>query len=212
MFLALLIATVVGTAAITAADGWHPPTGGISTGLSDSYLFGTNSASSIGWLMPANTMVTTSLTANSSLNHIVDAAFNVFPFQLGTKILRLGLYVDGVLSAERSYNFSNLIEPTPATIAQNLSAVQGAQLANFSSSLVAIAVSLELNGSLPAGTVVTVAAIASSPIWVQVTQNSGVTSHEEAATSSLPSVLQLGSPGFDASPYVPCIQVATDRA
>ena len=161
--------------------------------------------------MPANTPVVTSFVANHSLNNFVGATFNVFPYHIqGNTLLVLGLYVNGVLAAEQEYKLDSVIAH-PAVLIQNLSSLPGNDTAEFSSSLIGATVTLFMTNTLPTGTTLTVAASATSPVWVQVSDRSSVHSYEIVTTSTLPQNLQSTTAGQRISPDTPSIQVASDE-
>ncbi len=127
--------------------------------------FGSSGIGNVGWLMPPNTLISTSYVANVTLSGFIEATLNVFPYQIkpGTA-LHLGLYLNGRLSATQDYDLSGNYT-TPATI---LGPVDHG-VANFSNSLLGFTVSdLPLGTTFPPGTTMTVTAWASNPIWVQV--------------------------------------------
>ncbi len=127
--------------------------------------FGSSQTGDTGWLMPANTVISTSYVANQSLSSFIGAALNVYPYEIqsGTA-LDLGLYVKAKLVATQNYVLTGIYK-TPATILRNA----GSGLAEFSNSTVGYTVALlHLTSSFPAGTKVTVTAWASNPVWIQV--------------------------------------------
>jgi hypothetical protein len=149
------------------------------------YLFGNTGSVFRGWQMPEDTLLTTSFVTTQSVHNWLVLSINVFPFEAAQNTtLYLGLYVNGQLVANNSDDVSQNHAHQAVMEGQPV-AVQGSRLANFSSSLEAYAVSVELSDVLPVGTTVSLAAIVTSPIWIQ-TGSSGSTSHLTPDTAMLP--------------------------
>lgn len=177
-------------------------------GTQGNYGFGTNSSSYEGWLIPSNTLVTTSFVTTNSLNHYVSANLNVFPYQQ-TGTLYLGLYINGVLEANDTHNLNNS-HAQPATLLQNVSIANGAQLSVFSHSLEGYSIYFALQNSVPSGARLTVSVFATNPLWVQDADNSSTTSSEITTSNPLPLTLQSISK-FTPAPYTPIVQVDSDE-
>jgi len=145
--------------------------------------FGSRGIGNVGWFMPADTLISTSYSANRTLVGFIEATLNVFPYQItpGT-VLYLGLYTNGRLAATQDYNLSSS-HKTPATILGNVE--NG--VASFSNSLLGFTVSqFPLNATLPVGTTVTVTVWVSNPIWVEVDGTSVTHSYESFGLGSSP--------------------------
>jgi len=178
--------------------------------------FGSNGVGNTGWLMPANTIISTSYVANSSLSRFIVGTLNVFPYHVvpGT-VLRLGIYLNGQLAAARDYDLTGSYKDqdisgnynTPATMLGNVE--NG--MANFSNSLVGFTVSeFPLKGTLPSGTMVTVTAWASHPLWVQVDRTAPVHSYEASTLASYsPSVVVAANAGT-VTPYTLSVGLETN--
>jgi len=109
---------------------------------SGTYFFGNSSPSFSGWYMSAKILVSTSYVTNQSLNGFVGATFNVFPYQISQNTsLYLGLYVNGMLVANQSYNLS-AGRASPAVIQNHVSNQTGDRVATFSSSMEGYSVTL----------------------------------------------------------------------
>ena len=181
---------------------------GLGFGTQGNYELGTNSSSYEGWLIPSNTLVTTSFVATNSLNHYVSANLDVFPYQQ-TGTLYLGLYINGVLEANDTYNLNNL-HAHPATLLQNVSIANGAQLSIFSHSLEGYSVYFALQNSVPSGARLTVSVFTTNPLWVRAANSSSTSSYESVASNPLPLTLQSISK-FTPAPYTPVVQVDSDE-
>src|SRR5487761_661024 len=60
------------------------------------YNFGSDERGFTGWLMPANTDISTSYVTSQNASNFVTAILNVFPYQIEQNTsLRVGLYVNG---------------------------------------------------------------------------------------------------------------------
>jgi hypothetical protein len=135
--------------------------------------------------MPSNVSIATTYVANQSLNSFVEASVNLFPYQLPTgSSLYLGLYVNGNLEATQVYRLDQ-------GSGQNASIVSiiSANVANFTSSSMGFTVTYVPTSSLPTGTSITVTALATSPVWVQIDDQATTHSYESttlSASSSLP--------------------------
>lgn len=176
---------------------------------SNNYIFGSSGNSFTGWLIPAHTVISTSYTTNQSLNGFVSATVNVFPYNLpqnGT--LNLGLYVNGGLVASSSYSLGQSAAH-PAEISQDLVSQPGEALASFTPSLAGYSVSLSLRNPLPSGTVISVVAYASSPIWIQIDSGVHGLSHVEPSASPLPVSLATEQ---SVAPYTLSIQVQSNAS
>jgi hypothetical protein len=162
-------------------------------GLSTHRLhFGGAGIGSAGWLMPANTSISTSHSAGQSLSGFIEATLNVFPYKIqpGT-VLYLSLYTNDHFVANQEYDLSGTYQ-TPATMTR----MSGTGVADFSDSMLGFTVSqMSLNTALPAGTKVTVVTWVSNPIWVQVDSTSLTQSYEAqgVTTYSPPSVIIANS-------------------
>lgn len=202
---ALALVVTISSDSAQQRSGFSPLQSGFS-GSSGHYLFGTNSTSFKGWLMPSHVLLLSPFVASSSsLNHFVGATFNVFPYGIGqNKSLYLGLYVNGELRASQYYNLSD--GNAHSAVLQNY---LSNDLANFSASLEGYTVTLALRSALPVGTTITVSAFVSGPIWIQIADNPSVQSFEQISASPLPVSLQSVSAS---APYTPSVQVVSDEA
>lgn len=145
--------------------------------------FGSSGIGSTGWLMPGNTLVSTSHTSTQQLFGFIGATLNVFPYQIqsGTA-LYLNLYLDGQLAATSDYTLTDSYT-TPATVVTTI----GRDVANFSNSMLGFTVAqIPLTSPFLAGTQVTVLVWASNPIWVQVDATSLTHSYETPGLTSYP--------------------------
>ncbi len=188
IFLIMLIASVSILAFATPGIWPVSPLGANPHRLS----FGSSGIGTNGWLMPPNTLVQTSHTANHTLSGFVEGTFNVFPYHVlpDTKIY-LGLYLNGQLVATREYD-SPYNYNAPATILGNV--VNGA--ANFTDSMLVFNVSLlDLSKTLPSGTIMTLTAWVSKPLWVQIDRSSPTHSYETLGlvAYSPPSVVDISA-------------------
>lgn len=183
--------------------------GAVLPSSSNNYIFGSTGRNFTGWLMPAHTLVSTSYTTDQSLNGFVSATLNVFPYALpqsGT--LYLGLYVNGKLAASSSYDLGQSVAHQ-AAVSQYLVNGSGNALASFTPSLEGYSVTLFLHSSLPSGTVVTVTAYVSDPIWVQIdSRDPGLSL---VGPTSVPIPTSLG-PEHALAPYTLSIQVQSNAA
>lgn len=176
---------------------------------SNNYIFGSSGSDFTGWLMPADTLVSTSYITNHSLNGFVSATLSVFPYRLpqnGT--LYLGLYVNGKLVANDSYDVWQSVA-YPAAILQNLVNRSGDALATFTPSLEGYSVTLFLHNSLRSGTVIGVTAYVSSPIWVQIDSGAQGLSSVEPASIPLPTSLEAEQAS---APYTLSVQVQSNAS
>lgn len=186
----------------------RPSTGGYANVLPGSPLlndFGNPASGYTGWLLPSNTLVSTTFVANKSMNQFVSGVVNVFPYQTnqgGT--LTLGLYINGNLSTHQSYAISQSVAQ-PATM-QNSTA---GHYASFSHFLSVYTVTLFLNSTLPAGTRVTITAYDTGSLWVQTGKIGSVVSFATASAGALPKTLPL-TDLREATPYSLSIQVEAD--
>jgi hypothetical protein len=143
--------------------------------------FGSPGTGTVGWLLPADTAISTTYTTNHSLTGFIEATLNIFPYEItpGTT-LQLSLYVNSLLAATQSYVLSGTYH-APASIVQKIAP----EVANFSNSLLGFTVSeLSLNTTLPAGTTVSVVAWASNPVWAQVDSSPMTESYEMQVSNS----------------------------
>jgi hypothetical protein len=151
--------------------------------------FGSSELGTTGWLMPSNVSISTTYASNQSLNGFIEASFNVFPYQIPTGSLLLGLYVNGNLVQVQRYNLSEG-NNWSASVLQNVAS----NVANFTPSLRGYTVSAVLTNPLPRGTNITVTALTTGPIWVQIDNAPTTHSYESMALSSgtLPASLTGG--------------------
>lgn len=172
--------------------------------------FGSVGTSFTGWLMPSQDLISTSYVVNHSLSQFVSATLNVFPYQLPSNgVLYLGLYINGKLSANMSYNLGQSVA-TPAAIVQSLASQPPNKLASFTPSLEGYSVTVFLHSPLPAGTTITVSASVTEPIWVQI--DSGAVVHSQMLSTNsvaLPAAAPLSSA---LSPYTLSIQVDSNAS
>lgn len=129
------------------------------------WSWGSNELGNSGWLMPSNSLISTSYSANRSLSTFIGAQLVVFPYQIqpGT-VLYVGLYLNGQLGAAENYTLKTSYD-NPAYV---LGDVKNG-VANFSDSRVVFTVSMiRLKATISAGTQITVTAWASKPIWLQI--------------------------------------------
>lgn len=152
--------------------------------------FGGNGRSELGWLMPANTVLSTSYVSKQQLSHFVSATIGIYPYQIqpGT-ILHLSLYLDDRLVSTRQYDLSSSSSQTQA----KMRGLAGNDVANFSDSMLGYGVSkLDIATPLPIGTKATVLVWANNPIWIQIDGTPTTVSHEFTGSNGYasPSVLQ----------------------
>ncbi|MDG7008266.1 MAG: hypothetical protein JRN06_08470 [Nitrososphaerota archaeon] len=167
--------------------------------------FGNPASNYTGWLLPSDTLVSTTFVANKSVNQFVSGVVNVFPYQTsqgGT--LTLGLYINGNLSAYQSYAISQSVAQ-PATIQNSTSG----NYVHFSHSLSVYTVTLFLHSALPAGTTVTITAYDTGSLWIQMGGIGSVASYAATSTGALPKTLPMTYPQ-EATPYPLSIQVEAD--
>jgi hypothetical protein len=196
--LSLIVLLIGGSILLLALVFPHVPLTKPS-GLSTHALqFGSQGSGTVGWLLPADTPISTSYTSNQSLTGFIGATLNIFPYEIipGT-ILELSLYVDGQLAATQSYTLSGTYH-TPATIVRTIAG----GVANFSNSMLGFTVSeLSLKTTLPPGTTVTVITWASSPLWAQVDPAPLTQSHELGASTSYSAVETIIEDSGSVAPY-----------
>lgn len=186
--------------------------GGFPTQLpnaSNGYIFGSTGMNFTGWLIPANTLISTSYVTNQSSNGFVSANLNVFPYHLPQNgVLYLGLYLNGKLAANDYYNLGQSVAH-PATVIRITDNTSGRLLASFTPSLEGYSVTLLLHNSLPSGTIITVTSFVSEPIWVQIDEGAPIPSY--VIPSSSPVLSSLGH-GQVLAPYTLSIQVQSNAA
>lgn len=176
---------------------------------SNNYFFGSSGSDFTGWLMPTRTLVSTSYTTNQSINGFVGATLNVFPYHLPQSgMLYLGLYVNGRLAANSSYNLGQSVAH-PAKIVQDIVNASGNALASFTPSLEGYSVTLFLHSPLSSGTVVTVTAYVTDPVWVQIDASAPGLSYIQPTSSPVPTSL---GPGQGLAPYTLSIQAESNAA
>lgn len=178
---------------------------GLSTHRSE---FGSTGLGRIGWRLPANTIVSTSHTANQSLSGFIAAKMNVFSYQIkpGT-VLYLSLYVNGQFSATQKYELTGVYD-NPATVVGSV----GMEVANFSGSTLGFTVSqLSLGSPLPAGTIVTVTTWASDPIWVQVDNTSQTRSYATPNVSSFSAPSVITANAGDLTPHTVSVELESSE-
>lgn len=176
---------------------------------SNDYVFGSIGRNFTGWLIPANTLISTSYVTNQSSNGFVSANLNVFPYRLPQNgVLYLGLYLNGELAANDSYNLGQSVAH-PATFIRSTTSQSGTALASFSPSLEGYSVSLFLHHPLPSGTTITVTTYVSQPIWVQIDQGATSPSYIVSTSTPVPSTLGLGQV---LAPYTLSIQAQSNAA
>jgi hypothetical protein len=187
-------AAILGIAFLRNSPGQGVPretTGSLDAVGSSSPLvfFGNNASTTSGWLMPANTLVITSFATTKSLNGAVETEISVFPYDIAPNAtLYLGLYVDGQLSSNRTLDLTQN-HAHPASMIGQPSELQGSEVANFTAALESYQVSIvPLTTSLPIGTILTVTAYVTSPIWVQQGTGSSI-SYEATATDPIPAAI-----------------------
>jgi hypothetical protein len=205
-----LMVLLIGGSIILLALGFSHVLNVNPLGLSTHALqFGSRETGTVGWLLPADTPISTSYTSNHSLTGFIGATLNVFPYEVvpGT-ILQLGLYVDGQLAATQSYTLSGTYH-TPATIVQTIAT----GVANFSNSMLGFTVSeLSLKTTLPPGTNVTVTAWASSPIWAQVDPTPLTQSYEMQASTTYSPVATIIEDSGSVAPYTLSVGLESNAA
>lgn len=201
--LSLVLTTSLYVFATNVVEPFHPKSLGLST---HPFRFGSSGSGNIGWLMPGNTLVSTSQIANGSLSGFVEATLNVFPYQIekGTTI-SLSLYLNGALVTTTSYDlFGN--HATPATVTRMIQP----GVANFSNSLLGLTVSqFPLNAVIPPGTSVTVTSWVNHPVWVQIDTISPAHSYETVGVS-LYSPAPTVTMGDTLAPYTLSVGVESD--
>jgi len=183
--------------------------GAVLPSSSSNYIFGSLGRDFIGWQIPSNAAISTSYTTNQSLNGFVSATLNVFPYSLpksGT--LYLGLYVNGKLAANSSYDLGQSVAH-PAAVVRYLVNGSGSALASFTPSLEGYSVTLFLHSSLPSGTVITITTYVSNPVWVQIDSGDPGLSRLNPTSSPLPTSLGAGQA---LAPYTLSIQVQSNAA
>ncbi len=179
--LALLVVLLIGGSLLVLAT--HSSSGPVRPlGLSSHRLsFGSSGLGNTGWLVPANTLISTSYTSDQRLSGFVVATLNAFPYQIraGT-VLYLGLYIAGQLAATEKYVLNGNYK-SPASIvgtSQN-------GIASFSNSTLGFTVSqFPLSKPYPRGTMVTVTVWVNNPIWVQIDATSPAHSYEMSGVVS----------------------------
>jgi len=150
---------------------------------------------STGWLVPAQTIISTSYTTSVSLSGFLIGSLDIIYYQLpvGDQV-HLGLYVNGQLAAT---NDATLQNPSsggrPFVGASVVGSVENG-VANFkppSSDLVSVAKS-PLATAISPGSVLTMTVWTSSPIWVRIAPSAPVFSYETAMASySFPSSIPI---------------------
>jgi len=178
------------------------PFGG-QVGVSTHYLhFGSSGREHSGWLMPADTLISTSHTANGTLSVFITANLVVFLYQIpqGT-ILYVSLYLNGALTATKQYNL---------TAYDGTTTVQGTDqngAMNFSNPIPdLLGVGLSLSTTYPAGTEVTLLSWASNPLWVQIDNASLTHSYEISEQTSYAPPSSLTEPG-SVAPFILSVKV-----
>jgi hypothetical protein len=152
------------------------------------WAWGSPSTGDTGWLMPADTQVSTSYSINQTVSSFIEGQIIVFTYQVqsGT-VLDLGLYLNDNLASVQNYTMK-IDYDNPAQV---LGVVENG-VANFSNSRFIFTVSeLNLRTSIPAGTKLTITAWVSKPVWVQIDTPPLTNSYESStsATFTPPSVI-----------------------
>jgi hypothetical protein len=148
-------------------------------GPSGSYCGGDGSAYFLGWKAPDETMISTSFVINETLTTFVNANVNVFPYFQQNGSLYLGLYVNGYLRATQSYNLTSEWGASVLNVVKNSSSDD--QVVEFPAVLAGYEVSFSFIYGKPiaSGSVVTVAALSSEPIWFQISNTTtSISSYE----------------------------------
>ncbi len=174
---------------------FHKTIGGLPTlTCSDTQVYcgGTSSNGSVGWEVPANTMISTSFVTDESLSTFLNAVPSIIPYNIqSNSSIYFGLYVNGDLKANMSYNMSNG-NYSSAGVTRTIQNQNGDNLAVFTNDFVGYSVSFSLSGgtSIPSGTTITVLMFANNPVWFQVANSdSSIHSYETSVpsgTTSLP--------------------------
>jgi hypothetical protein len=162
------------------------------------YDFGSRGNSLMGWLVPANILISTTYVSTEILNYSLIGSLIVFQYGSSGQTIRLGLYENGELKASDGYvtNWNQSEQATP-------DAPITGQVANFSYVTTEYAVSLfPLSSQIPKGVTVTVVAEFSSPLWVEVDSSPTTNSYESSVgtnTSSFAAQITPDSGSF--APY-----------
>jgi hypothetical protein len=182
--LILVIILLLGASLIVFASS---PVGSLPGPLgmnSRHWSWGSPGKGNTGWLIPADTLISTSYSMNQSVSSFIEGQIIAFTYQIqpGT-VLYLGLYLNGQLAASQNYTLKTSYD-NPAFVVGNMES----GIANFSNSRLVFTVSeLNLKTTIPAGTMLTVTAWASNPVWVQVDNPPLTNSYETlASTTSTP--------------------------
>jgi hypothetical protein len=167
--------------------------------------FGNPPSNYTGWLLPSDTLVSTTFVANKSMNQFVSGIVNVFPYQTNQGgILTMGLYINGDLSANQTYVISQSVAQ-PATIQNSTSG----DYARFSHSLSVYTVTLFMHSTLPVGTAVTITIHDTGSLWVQTGGTGSVASYANSSVGLLPKTLPMTNLQ-ETTPYPLSIQVEAD--
>jgi hypothetical protein len=161
----------------------------------------------VGWLMPADTLVSTSYTANQTFDvSYTNAEMTVlssssYHTQQGT-VLNLGLYINGHLRGSKS------------CMTDNLSGSGGwfgygtVHNGTYTYTSLNCGVSL-FNDPFPAGTLITVAVSTNHPVWIQVDSSPTTPSYElPNLTGTLPTT--IGPTSGNIAPHTVTISVESD--
>jgi hypothetical protein len=144
------------------------------------YNFGSGGNSTTGWLVPANTQISTTYVSTEAVNHSLIGSIVVFLYDASGSI-QLGLYVNGQLRASSGHEVGSGGGSGFVTSEGNVTN----NVANFEYVTTEYTVSIfPLTSPIPAGVVVTVVAEFSSPLWVQIDNSPTTLSYESTVSPS----------------------------
>ncbi len=173
------------------------------------YQFGSYASNYEGWLIPANTSLSTTYNTNRTLGDYIQATFNVFPYDITpSTTLQIGIYVNDELAGSQSYNLGAY--KLPKVDLESLKpATEGDELATFSPSVLSIIAAATLKSNVASGANVTLTVIASSPIWSQISQGSAAKTVEGKVGLSITLSEALNPADFNSAPNTLCFEVSS---
>ncbi|HKW05038.1 MAG TPA: hypothetical protein VJN71_07050 [Nitrososphaerales archaeon] len=145
--------------------------------------------------MPQDVLIETSITTNESCYGYLVGSVNIYPQPtLSNTSLYIGIYANGKLEANSTIDLSKSVAPI-ATMVGTPALENGNSFANFSKSVAAYFASSNVGANvIPSGSVITITAYSTSPIWVQTLRDTSQESYMTQVTASaLPATLPAAS-------------------